>query len=81
MTVSRVKVKVLGREYTVKSSADQDYMEEIAKYINKKTDELADKFSNLNREQIIILAAINVADELFQLYQLIDQDKEQRGDS
>lgn len=81
MTISKVKIKVLGREYIIKAGVNADYIEKIASYVNAEADKVASKFSGLNREQTIILAAMNIADELFQLYQLIEQDKEQRGDS
>jgi len=74
-------MKVLGREYVIKAGMDAKYIEKIAGYVNNETNKVADKFPGLNREQIIILAAMNIADELFQLYQMIDHDKEQRGDS
>lgn len=81
MTVNKVKIKVLGREYIIKAGVNTDYIEKIASYVNAEADKVASRFSGLNREQIIILVAMNIADEMFQLYQLIEQDKEQRGDS
>jgi len=78
---NRVKMKVLGREYIIKADMNSEYIQKIAAYVQKETDKVADKFSGLNREQIIILATMNIADEFFQLYQLIEQEKEERGDS
>lgn len=79
MSINRVKITVLGRDYVIKSNAEPGYIERIANHVNEKIEEIARKFSGLNREQIIVLAAMNMADDYFQLEEMIELDRDTRG--
>ena len=37
-----VKVNILGQDYFIKSSANQNYFKEISKYVNEKMQEIID---------------------------------------
>ena len=61
-----VKVTILGQDYVVRSTAGQQYLERVAKYVDEKMEEI--KVSGIDDSQqlrIAILAAMNITDELF----------------
>tara|TARA_B100001113_G_scaffold98434_1_gene79312 strand:+ start:148 stop:444 length:297 start_codon:yes stop_codon:yes gene_type:complete len=62
-----VKVNILGQDYFIRSSANQQYFQKVEKYINLKTDELVESGLNPDTEQlkIAVLACMNITDELF----------------
>jgi len=67
--VNRVKVNINGEDYYIKGTASEDYIKRVAKYVDKKMYELEQKYTNLSRTKLAVLAAINIADELFRLKQ------------
>ena len=62
---SVISVKIFGREYKIKGHADKGYIEEMANYVDKKMKELAGNASLPSQDTLAILAALNIADELF----------------
>ena len=62
-----VKIKILGQEYVVKTSANPIYFQKIADYVNSKTNEIISSGVDGNTQQlkIAVLACLNIADELF----------------
>jgi cell division protein ZapA len=65
-TNSSVAVQIFGREYKVKGHADKGYIERMAEYVDGKMRELATNSSLPSQDRLAILAALNIADELFQ---------------
>jgi len=59
-------VHIFGHEYKIKGHADKDYIERMAKYVDGKMRELATSSSLPSQDRLAILAALNIADELFQ---------------
>jgi cell division protein ZapA len=60
-------VEILGREYRIRGSADEDYVREVARYVDAKLREVSQGATLPSSERVAILAAMNIADELFQL--------------
>jgi cell division protein ZapA len=60
-------VEILGREYKVRGSAEESYVRQVAQYVDAKLREVAKGTSLPSSERVAILAAMNIADELFQL--------------
>ncbi|HET6349406.1 MAG TPA: cell division protein ZapA [Candidatus Krumholzibacteria bacterium] len=60
-------VEILGREYRIRSAADAAYIREVARYVDAKLREVAPGASSQAPDRVAILAAMNIADELFQL--------------
>ena len=70
---SRVIVRILGEDYTVKSDADSSYVAEVASIVDDRMRELYNSPARpKNKTRLAILAAINIADELLQHRQLIE---------
>jgi cell division protein ZapA len=62
-----VRVIIFGNEYTIRGEANADYIRELAHYVDGKMREIS-KNANLNIPlKVSILAAINLADEVFRL--------------
>jgi cell division protein ZapA len=71
--VKATTVQIMGREYKIKGFADKDYIIKVAQYVDGKMRELS-KNSNLpSHDKIAILAALNIADELFQEKQAMSE--------
>lgn len=65
MQKNKITVKIFGSEYTIKGEAETEYIRKIAAYVDEKMHSIAKKFSIISSTKIAILAAINIADELF----------------
>ena len=60
-----LKVKILGQDYVVRSSAGQKYLNEVSAYVNEKMEEIkASGIDDSQQLRIAVLAAMNITDEL-----------------
>ena len=61
-----IKVKILGQDYVLRSSAGQKYLNEVSAFVNEKMDEVKDSgIDDSQQLRIAVLAAMNITDELF----------------
>jgi cell division protein ZapA len=67
---SRIKVNIYGNEYSIMGEAEPEYILKLAEYINDKMEEIGKTITSGNKAQIAILAALNIADEYFQLQEI-----------
>lgn len=61
----RVNVDLMGRTFTIKGDADPEYMADVASYVNAKIVEMRKLTAN-DQTKLLLLTALNLADELFQ---------------
>ena len=59
-----VEIKVFGQTYTVKTDAEEDYIREVANYVNEKMEEVLKKTKSVSTLNVAILTALNIADDL-----------------
>jgi cell division protein ZapA len=59
-----VEIKVFGQTYTIKTDAEEDYIQEVAKYVNEKMEEVLKKTKSVSTLNVAILTALNIADDL-----------------
>ena len=59
-----VEIKVFGQTYTVKTDAEENYIQEVAKYVNEKMEEVLRKTKSVSTLYVAILTALNIADDL-----------------
>jgi len=72
---NQVQISIFGQEYSVKAPADPEYIQKIAEYVDGKMREVQSGFSSTQSStRIAILAAMNIADELFNARQSGDVD-------
>ena len=60
-----VTVNIYGHEYTLKGEADSEYVQKVARFVDRKMKEVAENSTLASTTKVAILAAINIADELF----------------
>ena len=61
-----VTIEIFGHEYRIRGETDPEYMAKIARYVDAKMKEVSKGTSVGSLAKIGILAALNIADELFQ---------------
>jgi cell division protein ZapA len=59
-----VEIKVFNQTYTVKTDAEEDHIQEVARYVNEKMEEVVKKTRSVSTLNVAILTALNIADEL-----------------
>lgn len=60
-----VQVDIFGKTYTLKGDADPDYVQKVAAFVDERMNEVAGSSSMASTAKVAILAAVNIADELF----------------
>lgn len=61
-----VRVHIYGDEYPIKGSADPEHINRLANYVDEKMKGIAAKAQPRDKLKIAILAAFNIAGELFE---------------
>ena len=61
----KIDVIIDGRNFTVVGSDNEDYIRELARYVDRNIKDLATKNHRLSPVMTATLAAFNIADELF----------------
>jgi len=59
-----VEIKVFGQTYSVKTDAEEDHIQAVAKYVNDKIEEITKKTRTVSSLNVAILTALNIADDL-----------------
>lgn len=77
MPANQLRVNIFGTEYALKADENQEYVLEIAKYVDQKMREIDRSQAISSNLKIAILAALNIADELHQIRQFQDRVTEQ----
>jgi len=60
-----VKVTIFGSEYAIRGDTDAEYIRRVAQYVDTKMKEVDESTSVKSSLKVAILAALNIADELF----------------
>ncbi|NQT26355.1 cell division protein ZapA [candidate division KSB1 bacterium] len=61
-----LKVRIYGAEYHIRGDADAKYIETIAEYVDEKMREVNQNLRVDSSLKVAILAAVNIAHELFE---------------
>ncbi|HXX33912.1 MAG TPA: cell division protein ZapA [Thermodesulfobacteriota bacterium] len=59
-----VEIKVFGQIYTVKTDAEEEHIQKVARYVNEKMDEVTRNTKSVSSLSVAILTALNIADDL-----------------
>lgn len=62
-----VRVRILDHEYLLKVEDSEESAQQIADYVNDKVKEIQENMEGLSENKTAILAALNIASDLFQL--------------
>ncbi len=60
-----VPVLIMGQTYTVRAEQDGRYIEELARFVDTKITTISEATGTSESLKVAILAALNIADELF----------------
>jgi cell division protein ZapA len=61
-----VSVRIAGEEHTIRANAEPEYMRSCARYVDERISEIRSKGGLIETHKATILAALSIADELFQ---------------
>ncbi len=62
-----VKVIIYGQEYPIRSRGDEEHIRQVAKFVDERMAMIEEQTSASTPARLAILAALNIADELFNL--------------
>jgi len=77
-TPNAVQVQIFGLTYTVRAGADPGYVEQLAAYVDEQMREVSKGSGAVDSVRIAVLAALNIADELFRVRERV---REAGGDA
>ena len=60
-----IPVEIYGQRYPIRSGLDPEYVARLAAYVNEKMKAAADATPTGDSVRLAVLAALNIADELF----------------
>lgn len=72
MDKNRITVYIAGQELRLAADDSEEYIRRIAGYVNDKVDEVQGQYPNLSTANCLILAALNLSDELHKLQEDYD---------
>ena len=61
-----VEVNILGRKITLRAEGNEEYVREVAQYVDEKMTE-AQRLGQTSPLNVAILAALNIADDYFKI--------------
>ena len=67
METNHLTVKILGVSLTLKSKESPDYLNQIASYFQNKIDEARENLVTADPLKILIMAGLNISDELLKV--------------
>jgi cell division protein ZapA len=81
MTEKILEIEIFGQRYKirVKGEEDEKYIGHLTSYVDQKMHEVAVKSKSADQGKIAVLAALNIADELFLSQKKLDQLNEAIG--
>lgn len=62
-----IDVYILGQKYTIKGDESPEYIKQLAGFVDAKLKEVCSNTPNLTPLKAVILATLNIADELHKL--------------
>ncbi len=65
MATVRATVEIFGQRLGLRADGDEARVEEIARFVDFRMREVADRSSSVDTVKIAVLTALNIADELF----------------
>jgi cell division protein ZapA len=68
-----VKVRLFGREYSIRGHGNKKYIETLADFIKARADEIETRATVVSTLDLAILTLLNITDEMFQSRQVKEQ--------
>jgi cell division protein ZapA len=64
-----MKIEIYDQTYSVQANENEEYLKELAAYVDSKMRTVADETRTVDTVKVAVLAALNIADEMFTLRQ------------
>jgi cell division protein ZapA len=61
------EITLMGREFRIRTEDDPEHVQALAEYVNGKLEELTGGMGNVVSQQVLLMATLNLADELFKI--------------
>ncbi len=71
-----VEVSIMGQKLQIRSDSDEGYIEKVAQFVDGKIDDVLKRTKSVASAQVVILAAMNIADE-FLKYKMNKSEREE----
>jgi cell division protein ZapA len=68
-----VKVRLFGREYSIRGHGNKKYIETLADFIKERADEIESRATVVSTLDLAILTLLNITDEMFQSKRVKEQ--------
>jgi cell division protein ZapA (FtsZ GTPase activity inhibitor) len=65
-----VKVRLFGREYSIRGHGNKKYVQKLADFITDRSDVIRRQAAVVSTVDLVILTLLNITDELFQSKQI-----------
>lgn len=76
----KVPVKINGKEYHIACTEEEEYIQRVAYYIDRKLDQLLNANPRLDVSMASVLTSLNLADQLFKSVALIEKLEKKLGE-
>jgi len=60
-----IEVSIMGQKFLIKSDSNEDYVTQIAGYVDGKVNEVLNNTKAVASVQVALLTAMNIADEFY----------------
>lgn len=60
-----IRVSIFGRDYSIKGGLDEEHIKILAAHVDSVMRDVVDKTGALSSGRVAILAALNIADEMY----------------
>lgn len=61
------QVEIFGQTYNVRAEGDSSYIHDLARFVDSRMKEVAERTATVDTTKIAILAALNICDDLYQI--------------
>ena len=61
---SVTQVEIFGQTYNVRADGDSSYIHDLARFVDSRMKEVAERTATVDTTKIAILAALNISDDL-----------------
>jgi cell division protein ZapA len=60
------QVEIFGQTYSVRAESESAYIHDLARFVDSRMKEVAERTATVDTTKIAILAALNISDDLYQ---------------
>ena len=76
----KVPVKINGKEYHIACTEEEEYIQRVAYYIDRKLNQIMNSNPRLDLSSASVLTSLNLADQLFRAVALIEELEKKAGE-